>query len=64
MSEALALNLNSEEQEERHLKLAGLATEAKERQSTEAFNTNQIIINLPEDSSETRNKVVFLAARI
>ena len=64
MTEVLALKLNSEEQGERNLSLAGLATEARECRTNEAFRTNQITINPPEDPSEARNNIVFMAARI
>ncbi|MBE0446567.1 MAG: hypothetical protein IBX64_00385 [Actinobacteria bacterium] len=64
MAEALALDLDSEKQKENHLSLAGPVMEVKERRSTKAFRTNQIIINLSKDPSETRSSVVFLAARI
>ncbi|MCL6471327.1 MAG: hypothetical protein K6T91_00735 [Firmicutes bacterium] len=63
MAEALALNLNSEEPRERHLRLAGPETEAREHRPTEAFRTNQITINLPEDSSELKSNIVFFSAR-
>jgi len=64
LAEAIALNFDSEEKKERHLRLAGPAMEAKECRSTEAFRTNQIIINLPENSSETKSNIVLHAARI
>lgn len=63
MAEALALDLNSEEPKETHLKLAGLETEARDSRSTEAFQTTQITINLPEDSSEYKSNLVFFSAR-
>lgn len=54
MVEALAKVSNSEELKRGYLTKAGLATEAEERRSNEAFHTNQIIIKLPTDSSETK----------
>jgi len=64
VSEALARNLAPEEPKERHLTLAGLETEAKERRPIEAFRSNQIVINLPEDPSESRGTIVFFSSRV
>ncbi|NCO66681.1 hypothetical protein [Candidatus Aquicultor secundus] len=44
--------------------LAGLETEAKERRPIEAFRSNQIVINLPEDPSESRGTIVFFSSRV
>ena len=64
MSEAIALNIDSEVRGEQRVDRAGLVTGAKEYRMTEVFRTNQININLPEDSSDLEPKIVFFAARI
>ena len=64
MSEAVALNLDYEARDEQEVETAGLVTGAKEYRTTEVFRTNQININLLEDSSDPEFKIVFFAARI
>ena len=66
MTEALALDVSVEGQEERFVDVAGLATEATGRRSTEALRTQQITINLnlQEEPSKAKANVVFLAARM